>query len=230
MDCIEPNMLMFPTRKCKHSDCEEFATHGTRIRKQKYCADHTDKRKNNHFELCLKIDVLNDKGLCRMYDPGEHFKFRMKAHEEKVKRWLLGSDHNNLFRHDRSDPDFHKCFGHRYRPDFLFENPSHFTIVEVDEDQHKDKPYVCDLNRMVEISQSLGLPTIFIRFNPDQYTKDGVKYDPSDNERRKHLLKVLNWCRELVPPSYLSVIHLYYDGFVKEFKLTPIDVVELAKK
>lgn len=70
-------------------------------------------------------------------------------------------------------------------PDFLYNQPTHFIDLEVDENQHKTKPYECDRARMVEISQALGLKTIFIRYNPDPFVTDGIKQDPGKVIRKK---------------------------------------------
>lgn len=40
-------------------------------------------------------------------------------------------------------------------------------IVEVDENKHRGADYKCDERRMYDIIAKLGLPCIFIRYNPD---------------------------------------------------------------
>ena len=46
-----------------------------------------------------------------------------------------------------------------------------FICIECDENSHKNYPQDCELIRMNNITYSLGLPTIFIRFNPDKKGK-----------------------------------------------------------
>ena len=77
--------------------------------------------------ICLEIDILNNKGLCRECDPEDHYKFRRKAKEELVKQWLNQSKHNDYICHDKSNPEFNKCFG-KYRPDFLYDRGTHYVI------------------------------------------------------------------------------------------------------
>jgi very-short-patch-repair endonuclease len=52
---------------------------------------------------------------------------------------------------------------------FLYDCKTHYVVLEVDEEQHRGKTYECDQKRMWEIAQSLGMPSIFIRYNPDKY-------------------------------------------------------------
>lgn len=63
----------------------------------------------------------------------------------------------------------------RRRPDVRIDMGSHIIIVECDEDQHKG--YSCENKRMMEIFQDCGnRPIVFLRFNPDSYTKNMIKY------------------------------------------------------
>jgi hypothetical protein len=73
----------------------------------------------------------------------------------------------------------------KYRPDFLFDCCSYFVVLEVDENAHKDYDKDCEIVRMNNISTGLGLPTLFIRYNPDL---PGVKC------KKKHriLIETLN--------------------------------------
>ena len=106
------------------------------------------------------------------------------------------------------------------RPDFLFLSKSklHYVILEVDENQHKDRPEQCECTRMVNISQSLTMPTIFIRYNPDKFSVKRVKKDPSHNERMKILKEILNYAIELKNDDltgYCSYRNLFFDGWKK---------------
>ena len=62
------------------------------------------------------------------------------------------------------------------RPDLLLDLGYQILIIEVDENQHTDYDCSCENKRIMELSQDLGhRPIIFIRFNPDDYEKDGMK-------------------------------------------------------
>jgi hypothetical protein len=60
------------------------------------------------------------------------------------------------------------------RPDLLLDLGYQIIIVEIDENQHMDYDCSCENKRIMELSQDLGhRPIVFIRFNPDDYIKDG---------------------------------------------------------
>ena len=62
----------------------------------------------------------------------------------------------------------------RRRPDLFLDILYQIIIIEVDENQHTDYDCFCENRRIMELSQDLGhRPIVFIRFNPDDYKKDG---------------------------------------------------------
>ena len=63
----------------------------------------------------------------------------------------------------------------RRRPDLLLDLGDQVIVIEVDENQHTDYDCSCENKRTMELSQDLGhRPIVFIRFNPDNYKKDGT--------------------------------------------------------
>ena len=61
------------------------------------------------------------------------------------------------------------------RPDLLLDIGYQIVIIEVDENQHTDYDCSCQNKRIMELSQDLGhRPIVFIRFNPDDYKKNGT--------------------------------------------------------
>lgn len=63
----------------------------------------------------------------------------------------------------------------RRRPDLLLDLGDQVIVIEVDENQHIDYDCSCENKRTMELSQDLGhRPLVFIRFNPDDYEKDGT--------------------------------------------------------
>ena len=61
------------------------------------------------------------------------------------------------------------------RPDLLLDLGHQIVIMEVDENQHTDYDCSCENKRIMELSQDLGhRPIVFIRFNPDDYEKNGT--------------------------------------------------------
>lgn len=64
----------------------------------------------------------------------------------------------------------------RRRPDLLLDLIDQVLIIEVDENQHIEYDCSCENKRLMELSQDLAhRPIVFIRFNPDDYQKDGSK-------------------------------------------------------
>ena len=60
------------------------------------------------------------------------------------------------------------------RPDLILDLLYQIVIIEVDENKHTNYDCSCENKRVMELSQDLGhRPIIFIRFNPDNYKKDG---------------------------------------------------------
>jgi hypothetical protein len=65
----------------------------------------------------------------------------------------------------------------RRRPDLYADLGYQVIIVEVDENQHDGYDSLCENKRYMEISQDFGFrPIIFLRFNPDEYFKNNIKY------------------------------------------------------
>src|SRR5262249_54868881 len=104
------------------------------------------------------------------------------------------------------------------RPDFVIDGVYRKIVVEVDEFQHRrGQTYGpdCEVRRMWEIAQALGMPTVFIRYNPDPYDDAGSRrVDPAGSVRETALV---SWIRTLQsrdsPASFAAALYLYYDGF-----------------
>ena len=106
------------------------------------------------------------------------------------------------------------------RPDFLFDAETHFVVVEVDEEQHRNAPCYCvgEQTRMVNISQILNgkteqpKPVVFIRYNPDSY-KPGNSRQVSNNNRKEKLKEWVTHFLRNKPIVFCSVIQLFFDGY-----------------
>jgi hypothetical protein len=100
------------------------------------------------------------------------------------------------------------------RPDLVFELPTHIVIVECDEDQHKGYDRACEEPRMVNISQSyMGLPCLFVRFNPDKYVPATGRSVPL-RARYDELARCIVYFTDIdrMPRALCSVVKLFYDG------------------
>lgn len=97
----------------------------------------------------------------------------------------------------------------------VFDAGTHFVVLEVDEHQHKFSGYSCDCEqvRMVNITQTLQLPTIFIRYNPDTYKPGGGGGSVvREKQRLYELVKVLTYFIQRNVDDICAVVYLFYDG------------------
>lgn len=60
------------------------------------------------------------------------------------------------------------------RPDWLIKKDIHCIIIECDEHGHRRYKLQAEFLRMIEIHSELNVPCVFIRFNPDKYTKKNM--------------------------------------------------------
>ena len=112
------------------------------------------------------------------------------------------------------------------RPDVRIEKFTHSIVIECDENKHATSGYSCENKRLMEIFQDLGnRPLVVIRFNPDQYTKKGIKIpscfgststgqlklDKKEWKRRIEILtKVIKMHLQNVPTRESTVGKLFY--------------------
>ena len=92
---------------------------------------------------------------------------------------------------------------------------SHVVIVEVDEHQHSMYDVSCERAREFHISDAIGRPTYFIRYNPDSYRVGGSRVKVKKTCREKRLISVM---REFLfksvnnlPETGFETVFLYYD-------------------
>jgi hypothetical protein len=99
-------------------------------------------------------------------------KYREKAKEWIIVRYLQEKLPDYDFIHNKSvgshctKDEKENSNGHLF-PDIRFDCDFYHLIVEVDEHKHRGADYKCDEQRMYNIIAKLGLPCIFIRYNPD---------------------------------------------------------------
>ena len=120
----------------------------------------------------------------------------------------------------------------RRRPDLFLDILYQIIIIEIDENQHTDYDCSCENKRVMELSEDLGhRPIVFIRFNPDDYKKDGKNITSCwgcdkngicvvKKSKQKEWLERLNTLEDQIKywtdpenmtDKTIETIHLYYD-------------------
>ena len=107
--------------------------------------------------------------LCEYCQPLIQNKLYYKTKEMDVVNFLR-ENLDEDFIHNKSVGS--ECTDCHLFPDIRFECGFHNVIVEVDEFQHRGADYECDKQRMYNIIAKLGVPCIFIRYNPDNKKSD----------------------------------------------------------
>jgi len=89
-------------------------------------------------------------------------------------------------------------------------------VLEVDEDQHSSREDLCECTRMVNITSSFGMPTIFVRYNPD-------RYKPIRGNRQASFAKRVDvlqqWLKHLMterPMGVVTFLRLFFDGYLED--------------
>ena len=225
------NMITNPRTRCVINKCDEIALYG--LNKQIHCEDH---KKPNEYNLvdrecksCKLAMILNKDDLCGFCDPTMIKNTRLM--KQKEIKSLLDAKKYKYTLYDKIIDS--KCG--LSRPDFLFDCITYCVILEVDENQHikynnqqTGTNYDCETVRMFNIFQTIGMKTIFIRYNPDDYKVNGIKQNITKNKRHGMLLKCLNTMMKQNPEKldHLSVAYIYYDDFdEKNIELQKIDLL-----
>ena len=146
-DCKLEDMIDIKNKKCKVNDCN------TQVR-------------NKQFKgYCLRCFIYNHPESKIIRDYG--------TREAKVTEFIKEEFSNLNITYNKQIQG--GCSDHR--PDIFIDCLTHSVIVEVDEHQHKRGDSYstrCEIRRVNELFTSLAdRPIIFIRFNPDDYEKDG---------------------------------------------------------
>ena len=199
--CMNFDMIDITHKKCISENCS------TRInpKYKPYCAQCFRKLFPNHE--FTKIYKVKERCIVDFID--QYFKEYNPVYDKRIKG-------GSSFR----------------RPDIYIDCITHIVIIEIDEDQHKDYDSDDETNRSMQILEDLSnRVTIFIRFNPDNYTdKDGNKIKScfeynndqkkliiSDQDALDNRLNTLRNCIEKhiknTPDKTIDIINLYYDGF-----------------
>ena len=176
-----PEMVDVKNKTCKYENCKTQPCYGIKETKiSEYCFKHkmpgmiNVKSKSCQNDWCETIVTKKYDGYCyfcfvHMFPDHEltrNYKTKEKAVVDFVKKEFPDID----FICDKQIYD--GCS--KKRPDMFADFGDWVLIIEVDENEHTG--YTCENKRLMQLSQDIDhRPLTMIRFNPDKYTKDGVK-------------------------------------------------------
>jgi len=204
------NMVNVKNKTCIHEGCKKQPVFNVEGEKQGlYCSTHKKdnmidiKNKTCKSEWCLTyvgdkydgyclfcyMNLFPDKPVSRNYKTKEYSVVEYIKNKFPTLNWIADKKING------------GCS--KRRPDLLLDLLYQIVIIEVDENQHTDYDCSCENKRMMELSQDLGhRPIIFIRFNPDDYEKDGITITSCWGQNNKGICvikksKVVEWTHRL---------------------------------
>jgi hypothetical protein len=91
----------------------------------------------------------------------------------------------------------------KYRPDFFLETKHGFAlIVEIDEKEHEHYDAECEVTRLINIQQAIGMPVVFLRFNCDAFKPDGVNTYIIPDITKMDQLRIQIWSYLVLPPIF----------------------------
>ena len=210
------NLMVDKRQKiCKFESCLTQAYYGTKKDKQLYCVQHKlDTMYDYRSPRCPQCNLFlikHQNKLCSYCNPNKY----VKTKELLVYNFLKDKMNFNFI--------YNKNIGFscgNFRPDFKIDCNTHYIIIEVDENQHKQYDKNCELIRMNNIYIANGLPTIFIRFNPDNCNNIKIHI----NNKLKLLMQIINQYKSIIIDNIsdnisdtgIKLIYLYYDCECKE--------------
>ena len=228
-------MIFKPRKHCSIENCKELATFGEIY--PLHCEEH---RQNNELcwlvKPCVKCNRLNQlldkEGLCHSFCSLEKLDIQQKLYEKVKETTMINfiqnkikfPKHIQIFSQDKVINS--NC--NLYRPDLSIDCSTHIVIVECDEYQHKNYNWQsCSLNRSLKHSEEKrmyaimqafgGLPTIFLRWNPDTFYKnDKTNKTYSQIKRLETLKKWIEHCINLKLEDINHMVQykqLFFDNY-----------------
>jgi Holliday junction resolvase len=160
--------------------------------------------KNPRCKSCQLFMVKSKSSLCSYCSPTSPQ--RQKTREMVVVNYL---EENGIeFIHNTSVG--YVCGN--YRPDIKIDAGTHFVMIEIDEDQHRQYDKSCEIARMLNIHQAEGLRCVFLRYNPDVFRSKNGAQKVHQTTRLKKLLEETVKHKQNIPEDEITVYRLFYNN------------------
>ena len=210
-------MIPHPRRRCRECPAgqKELALYGKSTPER--CETH---REENDLDLvqrrcqaCELLDIVDEDGLCAS-TCSKVIRRKMHLFKQKRVRSYLQTCKSIPCPDTYDQPMDTRCG--RERPDFAWDCGTHWVMLEVDENQHQERDCDCEKVRMINVTQTMGMPVYWLRYNPDKFR--GEWSDLKDSSRHGELRRSLLAAFKSVPagPSEsLRVKWLYFDDCVR---------------
>jgi EsV-1-7 cysteine-rich motif len=211
--------IFLPTRRC--SRCSELATFGDEhpIRCETHALPEDRTFEISKCSKCGLQAIINREGICYCCDEYKHVRL---AKQNETVAYLRA--HNIPI--ESVDRIIDSDCGYE-RPDIVLNSNSGLfkIVVEVDEHQHKNYQELCTCVRMKNLAEMFFLPTLYIRFNPDEYKTPDLEEVPM-KKRLVRLKQVLEKYMNMEKLGCtIGIIQLYFDGWVENTP-TGITIIE----
>ena len=92
--------------------------------------------------------------------------------------------------------------GHRF-PDVQMISNGFLLVIEIDENSHRGAAYSCDIKRMFEIAASVGMPTYFIRYNPNSPASSLEALGARILDLRTKHVSDIQWIKNSIQAEYM---------------------------
>lgn len=198
-----PGFIRNPNRIC--NQCPKPALYGINGIPE-WCESHKSQLHINLVQqlctVCGVLEIVDQEAKCS--NCSLYLTLSLHLRKQKlIKSWLDMDE--TLKTYESYDKAIGSCS--QQRPDFVWDCLEHKVILEVDEYQHRDRNPECEMTRMKNITYALGMPVLWIRFNPDSRT-------PREHVKRQVLLDILRRALLDSPKNadeFCRCIYLYYD-------------------
>jgi hypothetical protein len=232
----EPNMVDINHAKCKSENCKTVAIYGYIGQELSYCGKCASKISYKGLYKTPNKICEDDCKEIAAYGINEPLHCEEHSKPEEicliVKTCIGCNRENEIINKEGLCVEY--CQPDKKFQQIKQEKKKEKKVLKyLDDNQHKgySKEENCELVRMHQIYEALGLPCIFLRFNPDNYRVNGKLVKINITSRLEQLVLWLKYCFELKEPKGILYKFLYYDNYNETDKnFLEVNDIELCAK